>query len=240
MFLSTKYAVVSVVLLLSLFFFSACASDTPSTTHVGFNEFFNDTHDIMSISAGIESNYIVLNDGTLWGWGWFLPNLRGRGHVHNNQLFNITPIHLLDNVIAVSGSTRHLFVITDDNRLWGWGENSLGQLGDGTIANRNDKVHIMDGVTAVSTNFHSTLALHEDGTISAWGIGRRTPQQIGHNAIAISVGSELSYFVTNDFELWSFCFQYETSKLVKENVRSVSSDGDLTYVIRAYPKSLLA
>jgi len=226
-----NHAVVLMVLLVSLLLFSACSSDSPTTIQIEFNDFFSDTHSILSVSAGIESNYIVLSDGSLWGWGWFLPNLQDRGQVLSNQLFHAAPIHLLDNVLAVSGSTRHLFVITDDNSLWGWGENSLGQLGDGTLANRSYKVHIMDDVTAVSTNVHSSLALLEDGTLWAWGIGRRTPQEIERNVIAIAVGPSLSYFVTNDYELWSFCLTNETTEFVMEDVRAVSSDGDSTYVI---------
>jgi alpha-tubulin suppressor-like RCC1 family protein len=58
--------------------------------------------------------------------------------------------------------------IDTNGTLWAWGDNTNGQLGDGTRENRLTPVRIMDDVVSVHT-FNHTVALKKDGTLWAWG-----------------------------------------------------------------------
>jgi alpha-tubulin suppressor-like RCC1 family protein len=42
----------------------------------------------------------------------------------------------MDNVVAVSAGDGHTLAVTSDGILWAWGDNSYGQLGDGTKEDR--------------------------------------------------------------------------------------------------------
>jgi alpha-tubulin suppressor-like RCC1 family protein len=43
-----------------------------------------------------------------------------------------TPIKLMENVKRVITSGNDIFVINDNDELWGWGSNFTGDMGDGT------------------------------------------------------------------------------------------------------------
>jgi len=53
--------------------------------------------------------------------------------------------------------------------LWAWGNNSDGQLGDGTLTDSNIPVKIMDSVASVSAGGTHTMAIKTDGSLWAWG-----------------------------------------------------------------------
>ena len=127
----------------------------------------------------------ITSNGSLWGWGLNRSGQLGDGTTTNRN----SPVHIMDNVIAVSAGSSHTMAITSNGNLYAWGDNSSGQLGDGTITNRdeywnivenNDRhspVRIMDNVVSVSAGWTHTLALRADGSLWAWG--QNTYGQLG-------------------------------------------------------------
>lgn len=70
--------------------------------------------------------------------------------------------------IAVGGA--HSMAVRQDGTVWAWGNNTSGELGDGTTTNRTTPVQVLGpGVIAVSAGTMHTLALRSDGTVWAWG-----------------------------------------------------------------------
>ena len=77
----------------------------------------------------------------------------------------------LSDVFAVAGGGNHTLALTGDGRVWAWGDNSNGQLGDGTFLSRTQPApvpHLTDGV-AIAAGYSHSLALKKDGTVWAWG-----------------------------------------------------------------------
>ena len=83
--------------------------------------------------------------------------------------------------------TDILYLRKDDftnNGLWLWGNNSFGQLGDNTIANKSSPVQTIAGGTnwkQVSAGVSQTVAIKTDGTLWSWG--NNALGQLGDNTV---------------------------------------------------------
>jgi hypothetical protein len=76
----------------------------------------------------------------------------------------------LSGVKAIAAGYCHGLALKEDGTVWAWGDNSQGELGNGTTTSSKwpVKVHNLSGVKAIAGDTHS-LALKEDGTVWAWG-----------------------------------------------------------------------
>ena len=95
-------------------------------------------------------------------------------------------------VVAVASGGTHNLALCSDGTLVAWGDNSQGQLGDGTtssrsvpvVVNRDAGVSALFGrtVVAVAAGGSHSLALCSDGTVAAWG--SNFSGQLGDNTTA--------------------------------------------------------
>ena len=76
---------------------------------------------------------------------------------------------IMEETIAVSAAINFTFAITTDGGLWAWGENSRGQLGDGTTENRDRPVRVLENVVKVVHAGTLSMAVKSDGTPWVWG-----------------------------------------------------------------------
>ena len=72
-------------------------------------------------------------DGGLYIWGDNQRGQQGDGTTAPFRVFN-APYKIMENVAAVSGATDHAMALTNDGKLWIWGGNARGRLGNGTIS----------------------------------------------------------------------------------------------------------
>ena len=126
--------------------------------------------------------YAITTDGTLWRWGndrryyvtvGLLPITGETTQFLHYTGTGITlrepPIAFKQNVAFVVGGTRHSHAITTDGRLWAWGGNNRGQLGDGTTQTRPYPVPIMDNVVQAGTGRSRAWAVTASGYFYVWG-----------------------------------------------------------------------
>ena len=142
-----------------------------------------------------------------------------------------------DGRLVVAGSTRTGGVVRGEywdlmigrvvpgsgaGTVWSWGWNAMGQLGDGTTADRHAPVQVPDlaGVVAVSAGAYHTLALRRDGTVWAWGynavgqlgdgttVDRRRPVRVGNltGVVAVAAGGLHSLALRGDGTVWAWGF----------------------------------
>ena len=61
-------------------------------------------------------------------------------------------------------------VVKSDASLWLWGDNSLGQLGNGNQQNQEYPVHVLDDVVYVSCGWYHAAAIKSNGELWMWGL----------------------------------------------------------------------
>jgi len=139
---------------------------------------------ISQISSGYVHNLALSMDGKVYAWGDNAGGQLGDGTINNRK----TPVAVKTNgtdmdgktIVQVSAGSYHNVALSSDGKLYAWGNNSDGQLGDGTINNRNVPVAVkttgtdMDGKTIVqvSAGDEHTIALDAEGNIYEWGTVR--------------------------------------------------------------------
>jgi len=100
-----------------------------------------------SVSAGHSHSLAVRADGTLWAWGSNADGRTGLGTSTGNRIFptQIVGATNWQSVSAGGDSTSggHSLAARSDGRLWTWGANSTGQLGDGTSTQRTSPTLII-------------------------------------------------------------------------------------------------
>lgn len=152
--------------------------------------------EVAHITAGISRCYAVCSDGRIVSWGF-----NGFGFPWDDP---IPPVELgtdgvLANklVVAVAAGNTHTLALCSDGKVVAWGDNSYGQLGDGSFESRSKPVEVDASgallgkiVIAVDAGLESSVALCSDGTVVTWGRGKTV---LGRNVpVELPVTSELS------------------------------------------------
>ena len=108
-------------------------------------------------------------------------------------------------VNLVAAGYGHSLAIIDGN-LYAWGDNSFGQLGDGTTVSRHIPVRVMDDVVSVAASNHSSFAIRADGSLWAWGFRHPdhilSPIRLMDDVSLITSGSSLPVLIRDDRSMW--------------------------------------
>ena len=174
---------------------------------------------VTAISAGGNHSLALKSDGTVWAWGWNSFGQLGDGTITTNRL---TPVQVsgLSGITAIAAGGEHSLALKQDGTVWAWGNNSFGQLGDGTTLYRPTPVQVsnLSGITAIEAGDVHSLALKQDSTVWAWGdnsfgqLGdgttteRHTPVQVSGltGATAIATGRGYSLALKQDGTVWAW------------------------------------
>jgi hypothetical protein len=89
---------------------------------------------VKSVSAGQYGSMAITTDNSLWVWGGGFRYDESYSLTLSDVYYsNITePEKIMESVMAAATWQNHHIVITTDGSLWTWGDNSYGQLGNGT------------------------------------------------------------------------------------------------------------
>jgi alpha-tubulin suppressor-like RCC1 family protein len=99
----------------------------------------------------------------------------------------------ISNVIAIAAGYHHTTALTADKRLWTWGGNGSGQLGNGTTTNLLTPTPLlMSNVVAIAAGNQFTLAV-TNGHVYAWGDNSKgqlgaNPSNVGSISSPMLVG----------------------------------------------------
>jgi len=128
---------------------------------------------VIAVSAGDEHTVALKADGTVWAWG---HNWTGQLGTSTTTMYqSSTPVQIvgLTGITAISAGHSHTVALKSDGTAWAWGNNSHGQLGDGSTTwggvPQPVQVAGLADIIAVSVGSRYTVALKADGTAWAWG-----------------------------------------------------------------------
>ena len=180
---------------------------------------------VTAISAG-QRHSLALRNGGVYAWG---SNFQGQlGDGTTMPQVQPTPVALTglmsSGVTAVSAGHFHSLALRSGG-VYAWGSNTDGELGDGSMTDRNAPVTLTglmsSGVTAVAAGNRFSLAVRNGG-VYAWGnnpggqLGDGTmtdtsiPEQIDpadlHDIVAVAAGQYSSYALSSDGSIWDWGF----------------------------------
>src|SRR5581483_2640149 len=105
---------------------------------------------ITAVAAGETHSLALKNDGTVWTWGGNTSGQLGDGTTTDRA--TPTMIAGLNGVIAIAAGRDFSFAVESDGasggRVWAWGNNTSGALGDGSQVTRVRPVEV-EGLTSV-------------------------------------------------------------------------------------------
>ena len=134
---------------------------------------------IVQIAAGYSHSLALDNTGKVYAWGYNIGGQLGDGSPTNR----LSPVELSTsgilndkNIVHIAAGSSHSLVLDDDGRVYVWGFNGNGQLGDGSVTSRWSPVELSTSgilndkniVQIVAGEFHS-LAIDDAYGIYAWG-----------------------------------------------------------------------
>jgi alpha-tubulin suppressor-like RCC1 family protein len=153
----------------------------------------------ISHSAGWSHAVALRADGTLWTWGDNSSGQLGDGTTNNTQapgqIVVTQPASAANNWKSVAAGDFHNLALKADGTLWAWGNNSFGQLGDGTTTNQPVPVQVVTGNpgnfdnhwVAIAAGGSHSLGLQADGTLWVWG--DNGSGQLGDPALGTAVST---------------------------------------------------
>ncbi|HEX5497295.1 MAG TPA: putative Ig domain-containing protein [Mycobacteriales bacterium] len=134
--------------------------------------------DAVAVDAGTDVGYALKSDGTVWAWGFNEFGSLGNGTMTVRD-FGPAPVKTLTDVVSIAAKNRTGHALKADGTVWSWGFNDVGQVGDGTTANRDVAVQVagLTGVTAITAGLSNGYAITSDGAV--WGWGEDDSRQLG-------------------------------------------------------------
>ena len=157
----------------------------------------------VEISGGVEFSWILTPSGKLlYSWGSNYLYQLGDGTTINKS----SPVQIGSRSwIAIAKGSSHSLGISNDGKLFAWGANNEGQLGDNDPLPYPEQSPSQIGSSnwsAISAGLDVSFAIRSDGKLFAWGkaingqlgdgttINKSSPVQIGSSSwIAVSAGA---------------------------------------------------
>ncbi len=166
-----------------------------------------DTSDkIVQVSAGYYHTIALSENGQVYTWGSNAYGELGNGASENSNLpINITSKFKLtdDKIIQVSAGYYHTIALSENGKVYTWGRNSSGQLGNGTNVDSYLPKDItqnigtnMGKVIKIETGDYRTLVITENGQVYIWGAGHLGNGLTSNSNSPVDITSK--FYLTND------------------------------------------
>jgi uncharacterized repeat protein (TIGR02543 family) len=144
---------------------------------------------VIYVAAGNNYSLAITDTGRVFSWGdnafeKLGNNSTTRQHIPN-EITERFELETEDQIVYIDGSSSHSMALSTTGRVFTWGRNEYGQLGDDSKSDRHVPTEITeqfpligdDQVILINSSGAHTIALTENGRVFAFG--RNTYKQIG-------------------------------------------------------------
>ncbi|WKU07125.1 RCC1 domain-containing protein [Micromonospora sp. HUAS LYJ1] len=135
------------------------------------------------IEGGYLHSLAATTDGDVLAWGSNAYGQLGDGTQTNRTAPVPVTLPGSPDAVEVAGGQYHSLALTKDGRVFAWGRNNRGQIGDGTTTDRLTPVQVSfpagTSVTAIASHNMHNIAVTSTGQVYTWG--DNTFGQIGDN-----------------------------------------------------------
>ena len=139
--------------------------------------------DCVQIAGGGNHTCVIHNGGAVSCWGSNASGQVGQPASANASCAEskgspvpciTSPVLVpgLSGVVEIRGGEQQTCVRKTDQTVWCWGDNSQGQLGDGTMTSRNTPAPVTGlgaDIVEIASGREFVCARHQTGAISCWG-----------------------------------------------------------------------
>jgi alpha-tubulin suppressor-like RCC1 family protein len=128
---------------------------------------------IAGVAAGVDHSLARTTTGRALAWGNNTNGELGDGSVHNSSVPVVVRLPAGARVTSVKAGCYDSLALTSTGRVFAWGLNVFGELGNGTRRSSDTPVPVRlprgARVTAISAGCFFDLALTASGEVLAWG-----------------------------------------------------------------------
>lgn len=126
---------------------------------------------VVAVTAQYDHTCALITGGSVVCWG---SNTYGQlgDNSDANRLTPTNVVGLPDAIRAISAGTTHTCALTINSTAWCWGDNSNGELGDGSTTRRTTPVLAVgldSHVNAIVLGYEYTCAVVTNSTVKCWG-----------------------------------------------------------------------
>ncbi|XP_020103918.1 ultraviolet-B receptor UVR8 isoform X7 [Ananas comosus] len=177
--------------------------------------FFRDDHPVSIVCGGAHTLFLT-ESGRVFATG--LNNF-GQLGITSSKSHTLVPVEIFglpEKVVEISAGYHHSCAITDNGKLFVWGDNSSGQLGLGRKAGKTvsspTKVDCLVDVTVrmAALGAEHSIVVTDEGNVLSWGAGGAGRLGHGHQS------SILGFYVSSS-ECTPRLIKYFDAIKVKEN-----------------------
>ena len=153
-----------------------------------FQIFLDKNIKIASISCGYNFYILLSKEGKLYSGG---SNIHGElcisddddnqnSHLNPTEIYEVSKLN--EKIIQVSCGFKHVVILTSNNNVYGWGNNSYGQLFSNEIYRKNGIIKMnnedKNKIIQISAGFRSSFVLNDNNEIYYFGFLNRNKKNM--------------------------------------------------------------
>lgn len=143
---------------------------------------------VLKLAAGEGHTCAIISGGSVKCWGGNFSGELGN-YTTNNSPVPVQVIGLTSDVLAVDTGGNFSCALLSSGGFQCWGENSNGEIGDGTITDRLTPVAVqglMGSISGFSSGYSHTCVVYDSGAIQCWGDNNKGQLGTGRSYFASS------------------------------------------------------